>query len=253
MTRTVPFLHKDAIVHDALSLLADYEQARGVRLVPPIPIEDIIEKHLKLTLEFDDMHARHGIPRPAPGETDILGAIYGNGSIFIDETLDPDENPSKEGRYRFTLAHEGGGHWRLHQHLIVQEGEQVSLFDDASGPDFLCRSSEAKRREEWQADFYAACLLMPARMLIAMWDETYPGKRPYVMDRSRRSEILAITDPQEREFELGVEEYLTEQAMENVARPLARQFLVSPIAMRIRLERLGLLLRDAPNQRSLVG
>ena len=253
MTRTVPFLNKDTIVHDALALLADYEQARGVRLVPPIPIEDIIEKHLKLTLEFDDMHARHGIARPASGETDILGAIYEDGSIFIDESLDPEENPSKEGRYRFTLAHEGGGHWRLHQSLIVQNRAQIPLFDDAPSANFLCRSSEAKRPEEWQADFYASCLLMPARMVVDVWDSIYPGWRPYVMDRSRSIEILAIKDSEEREFEVGVEEWQNEQRMDDVARPLALRFLVSPIAMRIRLEGLGLLLRDFPNQRSLAG
>ena len=112
MTRFVPFLAEEAIERDAAALLAEYEHARGVALVPPIPVEDIIEKHLKLRIEFDDMHARHNIPRIGRGKTDILGAIYGDGSIFIDESLDPDENPSKEGRYRFTLAHEGGGHWR---------------------------------------------------------------------------------------------------------------------------------------------
>ena len=48
---------------------------------------------------------------------------------MIDESLDPEENPSKEGRYRFTLAHEGGGHWRLHRHLFAKDPAQASLFD----------------------------------------------------------------------------------------------------------------------------
>jgi hypothetical protein len=38
---------------------------------------------------------------------------------------------------------------------------------------------------------------------------------------------------------------------ENVAKPIARRFGVSPAAMRIRLEGLGLLLREAPKQTSL--
>jgi hypothetical protein len=29
----------------------------------PIPIEDIIEKHLKLRVEFDDLHGLLGVPR----------------------------------------------------------------------------------------------------------------------------------------------------------------------------------------------
>ena len=42
------------------------------------------------------------------------------------------------------------------------------------------------------------------------------------------------------------------EAMEHFARPFAEQFLVSPVAMRIRLERLGLLHREVPRQRSLL-
>ena len=38
------------------------------------------------------------------------------------------------------------------------------------------------------------------------------------------------------------------EALELFARPFAEQFLVSPTAMRIRLEKLGLLLRDVPRQ-----
>jgi len=33
-----------------------------VTLEPPIPIEDIIEKHLKLRIEFDDLHEVFGVP-----------------------------------------------------------------------------------------------------------------------------------------------------------------------------------------------
>ncbi len=45
---------------------------------------------------------------------------------MIDESLDPKKNPAKEGRYRFTLAHEGG-HWRLHRHLFAKDPAQASL------------------------------------------------------------------------------------------------------------------------------
>ena len=41
--------------------------------------------------------------------------------------------------------------------------------------------------------------------------------------------------------------------LENFARPFAEQFMVSPIAMRIRLEKLGLLHREVPLQRILAG
>ena len=181
MSRFVPYLAEEAIERDAASLIGEYERVRGVTIKLPIPVEDIVEKYLKLRIEFDDMHARHNVPRPPNGQPDILGAIYGDGSVFIDESLDPEENPSREGRYRFTLAHEGGGHWRLHQHLIVQDTAQASFLNAASEPKFICRSSEAKERVEWQADFYASCLLMPRKMVFAAWDEFFPDRKQRVL------------------------------------------------------------------------
>lgn len=142
MTRKAPFLAEEAIERDAEALLAEFSHARDVVIETPIPIEDIVEKHLKLRIEFDDMHVRHNVPRPFDGDADILGAIYGDGSIFIDESFDPDENPLKEGRYRFTVAHEADGHWRLHQHLIGSHSGQSSLFDNDGAPKFICRSSQ---------------------------------------------------------------------------------------------------------------
>jgi hypothetical protein len=58
MTRKVPFLAEEAIERDAEALLAEFSHARDVVIETPIPIEDIVEKHLKLRIEFDDLHAR---------------------------------------------------------------------------------------------------------------------------------------------------------------------------------------------------
>src|SRR3954453_19643659 len=119
MSRSVPYLTEEAIERDAAALLAEFEQARGRPVVPPIPIEDIVEKYLRLGIEFDDTHRRFDVTRSGFGlDPDILGAIFfDEARIMIDESLDPEEHPSMEGRYRFTLGHEGGGHWRLHRHL----------------------------------------------------------------------------------------------------------------------------------------
>ena len=53
----------EAIERDAEALLADYARERGVPIEAPIPIEDIIEKHLKIGVEFDDTHRLFGVPR----------------------------------------------------------------------------------------------------------------------------------------------------------------------------------------------
>ena len=255
MSRFVPYLADEAIERDSVSLIEEFEHARGVTIEPPIPIEDILEKHLKLRVEFDDLHARHNVPRPENGQTDILGAIYGDGSIFIDESLDPEENPVREGRYRFTLAHEGGGHWRLHQHLIKEDTAQASLFGDDGAPKFICRSSQAKERVEWQADFYASCLLMPRKMVFAVWDEFFPDRKQRVLQPKTPIEHSFVEIPKYG-FQLSgqmLECETEDEALERFCKPLADRFLVSPIAMRIRLEKLGLLHRSVPLQRLLAG
>ncbi len=255
MSRFVPYLADEAIERDSVSLIKEFEHARGVAIEPPIPIEDILEKHLKLRIEFDDLHARHNVPRPENGQTDILGAIYGDGSIFIDESLDPEENPVREGRYRFTLAHEGGGHWRLHQHLIKEDTAQASLFGDDGAPKFICRSSQAKERVEWQADFYASCLLMPRKMVFAAWDEFFPDRKQRVLQPKIPIKHAFIEIPKYG-FQMSgqmLECETDDEALERFCKPLAERFLVSPIAMRIRLEKLGLLHRSVPLQRLLAG
>jgi hypothetical protein len=94
---------------------------------------------------------------------------------------------------------------------------------------------------------------MPRKLVMEAWVERFPDGRPHFMDRTRRNEIASIMDAKEREFEAKIEEWENEQAMEHLARPFAEQFFVSGIAMRIRLEKLGLLLREAPHQRILAG
>lgn len=83
-----------------------------------------------------------GMPRLSGRDADILGAIFfDQARIIIDESLNPEENPAKEGRYRFTLAHEGGGHWRLHRPLFATNPAQTALFDQPAAPSFMTARS----------------------------------------------------------------------------------------------------------------
>ncbi|MBN9534215.1 MAG: ImmA/IrrE family metallo-endopeptidase [Alphaproteobacteria bacterium] len=246
MTLRVPYIADDAIERDAAALLGEFAHARGIEVRAPIPIEDIVEKHLKLHVEFDDLHRLLDVPRSGIGlDPDMFGAIWLEaGRIVIDESLDPEERPEREGRYRFTLAHEGGGHWRLHRPLVRPTRDQGSLLVDRARPTVICRSSQAKERVEWQADFYASCLLMPRKMVFAAWDEAFP-------DRKQR--VLQPETPIEHPFvEIGRDfDDDEDRVLDSFARPFAERFLVSPIAMRIRLEKLGLLHRVVPRQRLL--
>jgi len=171
----VPYLPKKSIEGDAENLLSEYEREKGVRLELPIPIDDIVEKYLKLGIEFDDTHKRFGLPRSEDySDPDILGAIYfDERRIVIDESLDPHERPEFEGRYRFTLAHEGGGHWRLHRDLFRRDSNQGRLFGEPDEPSVICRTNQKRASEEWQADFYASCLLMPNQLVRDAWQDHF--------------------------------------------------------------------------------
>jgi Zn-dependent peptidase ImmA (M78 family) len=192
------------------------------------------------------------VPRSGPGlDPDILGAIYfDERRIVIDESLDPEENPAKEGRYRYTLAHEGGGHWRLHRHLFANGSARTTSFGGLPVPSVICRSSRAKEPIEWQADFYASCLLMPRKLVMAAWDEAFPDRKQRVLQPATPIDHPFVEIARFECLIPGIEYTESdEQALDRFAKPFAERFLVSPIAMRIRLEKLGLLRRVVPGQR----
>ena len=76
MAKFVPYLSEEQIERDAAALLAEYAEARSVVIAPPIPIEDIVEKHLKLGFEFDDTHRLFGVPRSGFGLIPTSSARY---------------------------------------------------------------------------------------------------------------------------------------------------------------------------------
>jgi len=142
----VPWLAKDEIAWKAFRLLTDYEAMVGRELEPPIPVEDIIERSLGLNLSFEDLDV-------ILGTDNVMGALYVESMrVCINERLLEDEN---EGRLIFTCAHEAG-HWVLHRHLVEKPRRS-----DAGPGAIVCRAKNARKPIEWQADYFAACLLMP--------------------------------------------------------------------------------------------
>jgi Zn-dependent peptidase ImmA (M78 family) len=249
MSKFVPYRSEEQIERDASALLAEYAQKRAVVIEPPIPIDDIVEKHLKLGIEFDDTHRLFGVPRDPDGDADILGAMFfDDGRIVIDESLDPEENRVKEGRYRFTLAHEVG-HWRLHRHLFAKDPAQAVLFGGAAETSVICRSSQAKERMEWQADFYASCLMMPKELLISAWRERFGNTNARILKRKNPLILPGATDEITTALR-SFDQQRYDEGMNWFVLQFARKFQVSMVSMRIRLERLGLLHRDVPRQRS---
>lgn len=223
----IKFLKPDQIENAALCLLAAYGRKYGPVVAPPVPVEEILSAHLGLSLDFDDLPQRLGVP-------DVLGATWiADKRVVVDLTLDPVENPKKEGRYRFTLSHEIG-HWELHRHGFLADAAQPSLFGQKPAPSIVCRSSSRKEPMEWQADNFAGLLLMPKELVLAAWRAHFGGLDPYIA----KDEMASLS----AKWGLGDDE----QPVVEAAKELARDFKVSGQAMQIRLIGLGLIRTEVP-------
>ena len=74
MTKFVSYVPDEAIEKDAQALLVEYAHARGVTIEAPVAIDDIIEKHLKIGIEFDDTHGCSACRVRASGSIPISSA-----------------------------------------------------------------------------------------------------------------------------------------------------------------------------------
>jgi len=228
--RYMPHAHIDGA---AISLLNAYGRQHGQITQPPVPADEILECHLRLSLLFDDLRKKFDDPS-------VLGAMrVDRREVLIDQSLDPYENPSLKGRYRFTVAHEVG-HWTLHREQMEMV-RSAPLFDGEKGPSIICRSSRKKPPIEWQADCFAACLLMPVEMVRAQWESITGSRQPYVAEK----EIENL----ERNY--GLTDTDQPPAVE-VAKRMSHAFEVSAQAMQIRLVELNLILTKQP-PRTLFG
>ncbi len=240
----VPYVTQQEVDVDVDLLLAEYANEHGQVIMPPIPIEEIIELYLKLKLVFLDMQAEFGTDK-------IHGALWVNEKrIGVDQSLEPDTNPGKLGRYRFTLGHEVG-HWRLHrrrfQHRVVT---QTSLLpDDPKRPEYICRDGDDDPIEV-QADMYAASLLMPIGMVRRAWHQLSVDGEPLSLAELRANESASFQEEVQRRNRYKTGADAEDQALMEVAsQPMAELFEVSPPAMKNRLLKLNLLVKT--KQKSL--
>jgi Zn-dependent peptidase ImmA (M78 family) len=107
----------------------------------------------------------------------------------------------------------------------------------------MCRSSEKKKPVEWQADQFAASLLMPRELVKQSWLEWRGSADPIVLTdlSDKRQQILAAEVLRRGGFKSGAS-YGDDMVLDHCSRPLADKFQVSAEAMRIRLEDMGFLL-----------
>jgi hypothetical protein len=231
-------LHEKQIEREADQLLAEYAEILGPISEPPVPVEELPGLILPVKHRFMDLKAIFPF-------ADVHGAIwFQEAEIGVDSLLNPDVHPRHQGRYHFTLAHEIG-HWRLHRGHYLRNSSELRLFEDGTPwPDVVCRSSERKKPVEWQADTFAAHLLMPRRLVYTVWSRFREGDDRPVVIADLRENHLRGTVASRRRPAVTEEEAGNLAAIEEFCAPLAKLFEVSPEAMRIRLEALELFVHE---------
>ncbi len=129
---------------------------------------DVLERHHLTTLPINPLTLAHRegiqVTNARFADDDLVGAIIKRGDdvAILVERSDP------PFRKRFTIAHELGHHF-LH---LSQDGEyvdkEVNLFRQHPSEE---REPSPTRRQEIQANLFAASLLMPEHEVRRYWEE----------------------------------------------------------------------------------
>ncbi|CAD6872354.1 hypothetical protein [Methylomonas fluvii] len=149
----------------------------------------------------------------------VLGTISFNPPIIqID-----DVQAGGEPRIRFTVAHELGHFILGHQRYMTKEKCHKQDIEPESAED-ICIKDIA--RMEWQANYFASCLLLPSEQLLMSFRSELTKRA--VVDRGYG--LLYLDDQP-----CNVDAYYA------VTTPIMNKFNVSRSAIKIRLKHLGLL------------
>lgn len=140
----------------------------------------------------------------------------------------------KHNTVRFTGAHEVG-HWVLHPDQVMHRDLPVEGL-----------TTKHRNRKEKEADYYAACYLMPSRLLGDMFSKLFCTTIPLAIDETvafhlnpQDPQSLLLADDESLERELAVarcESFGTQRF-----NSLAKIFRVSDLAMAIRIKELKLI------------
>ncbi len=133
------------IEKQTIDLIKAYEKELGSPIRPPVPVFELIE-----FLGYDLDFRSDGFYQ----DPNNLGGLHIDEKIVvINERLS-----DQEGRMNFTAGHEIG-HIELHVPELLKDRNKAAI---------MCRNIDEKTQsirdpKEWEADMFAACLLMPSR------------------------------------------------------------------------------------------
>lgn len=165
----------------------------------PIPIEDIVEYGLGLTV----------VPHKGLFSKESIDAFLS--SDLTELHIDEDHYTDQTTRGRFTIAHEIG-HFIMHREFItvatsIDNWKQI-ILGEGSGRDYL----------ETEADSFAGCLLMPRKPLL----EEFQTQKEKMEQFFSKTKMAMPSD---------------EQMIPYVANKIGLKFEVSSLAAQYRLER----------------
>ena len=157
--KAYPYLKNSTIEKESAKLLENFCKDKGQKIAAPVPVFDIIE-HLGYDVDF----RKDGIYE----DKNLLG-----GTLIDQKTIEINENLiDHEGRMHFTAAHEVG-HIVLHVPFYNEKhGKDVSEHKIISRKDCGFEGTK-KEPEEWQADKFAAYLLMPSALIKKTFYKNY--------------------------------------------------------------------------------
>lgn len=147
----VEFISKQKIESEADTLLDRYEAEHSPISGPPVPVEFIAEDLLGFRITWRQFQQPKTIAYINPKVMEIG---------MNEECSDYFDHAGQE----YTLAHEIG-HWILNH--FADDTKQLELQLNSQPDRFLHSEDDsgAYRSHEFQAEFFASCLLMPKRLL----------------------------------------------------------------------------------------
>ena len=141
-------MRRNDIERAAQKLLEANEVTRA-----PIPVQELAN-----TLNID--------VRYSEASEDVSGALIRD----ADSAVIAVNSAQHENRQRFTIAHELG-------HFLLHRGTKLHFDDDFRIDYRNATSSDATKKEEIEANGFAAALLMPERILTRDWKRLAPDNK----------------------------------------------------------------------------
>ena len=202
-----PFISSQEIEKQSLDLMLSFSKNNGSELNAPIPVFEMIEY-----LGYDVDFRNDGIYK----DSNILGGLrIKEKKVEINENLE-----DQEGRMHFTAAHEVG-HIVLHVPLLGEDdnNELLELNYNAEN-NILCRKDEGfedekKEPQEWQADKFAAFMLMPTDKVRSIFFRIF--KRPINVKRKRLLELIFPRSPIFKAYKIA-EKIIKTGSFDNVSK-----------------------------------